>query len=110
VAANGDQDTTPLVMSESMSAGVPVIASRLGGLAEQIEPGVTGLLAEPDSAESLKAALRQALAEPGLLEECGLRARERIRGSALDLTTTVARYTEILQGVVEAAPHRRSRV
>jgi colanic acid/amylovoran biosynthesis glycosyltransferase len=109
VAANGDQDTTPLVMSESMSAGVPVIASRLGGLAEQIEPGVTGLLAEPDSAESLKAALRQALAEPGLLEECGLRARERIRGSALDLTTTVTRYSDILQGVVEAAPNRRSR-
>lgn len=109
VAANGDQDTTPLVMSESMSAGVPVIASRLGGLAEQIEPGVTGLLAEPDSAESLKDALRQALAEPGLLTECGLRSRERIRGSALDLSTTVARYTELLRGVIDADPNRRSR-
>jgi glycosyltransferase involved in cell wall biosynthesis len=108
VAADGDQDTTPLVMSESMSAGVPVIASRLGGLAERIEPGVTGLLAEPDSAESLKDALRQALAEPGLLAECGLRARERILGSDLDLTTTVARYTEILYGVMDADPKGRS--
>src|SRR5207247_9062190 len=44
VASDGDQDTTPLVMSESMSAAVRVIGSRLGGLAEQIEPGVTGLL------------------------------------------------------------------
>jgi glycosyltransferase involved in cell wall biosynthesis len=108
VAADGDQDTTPLVMSESMSAGVPVIASRLGGLAEQIESGVTGLLAEPDSAESLKDALRQALAEPALLAKCGLHARERIHGSALDLSTTVARYTEILHEVIDAGSNRRS--
>jgi glycosyltransferase involved in cell wall biosynthesis len=100
VASDGDQDTTPLVMSESMSAAVPVIASRLGGLAEQIEPGVTGLLAEPGSAASLAEALRQALADSKAVEECGVRARDRIRGSALDLTTTVSMYTEILEGVV----------
>lgn len=100
VARDGDQDTTPLVMSEGMSAGVPVIASRLGGLAEQVEPGVTGLLAEPDSAASLAEVLRQALADPAQLEDCGERARERIRGSALDLSTTVARYTAILEDVI----------
>jgi glycosyltransferase involved in cell wall biosynthesis len=102
VAADGDQDTTPLVMSESMSAGVPVIASRLGGLAEQIEPGVTGLLAEPGSARSLAEVLRQALTDPVKLEGCGERARDRIRGSALDLESTVARYTEILGDVIRA--------
>jgi len=100
VAADGDQDTTPLVMSESMSAAVPVIASRLGGLAEQIEPEVTGLLAEPDSAGSLADALRRALADPEKLAGYGRLARDRIRGSALDLRTTVARYTEILGDVV----------
>jgi glycosyltransferase involved in cell wall biosynthesis len=102
IAAGGDQDTTPLVMSESMSAGVPVIASRLGGLAERIEPGVTGLLAEPDSAASLADVLRHALADPVQLEGCGRRARERMRGSALDLRTTVAQYTEILEDVIGA--------
>jgi glycosyltransferase involved in cell wall biosynthesis len=100
VAADGDQDTTPLVMSESMSAAVPVIASRLGGLAEQIEPDVTGLLADPDSAGSLADALRRALADPEKLAGYGRLARDRIRGSALDLRTTVARYTEILGDVV----------
>ena len=100
VAADGDQDTTPLVMSESMSAAVPVIASRLGGLAEQIEPEVTGLLAEPDSADSLAAALRSALSDPDKLAGYGRQARDRIRGSALDLRTTVARYAEILGDVV----------
>lgn len=96
VASDGDQDTTPLVMSESMSAGVPVIASRLGGLAEQIEPGVTGLLAEPGSVESLAEAVRAALGDAATLAELGRRAQERIRGSALDLTTTVERYEAIL--------------
>ena len=96
VAADGDQDTTPLVMSESMSAAVPSIVSRLGGLAEQIEPDVTGLLAEPDSAGSLADTLREALADPERLAGYGRQARDRIRGSALDLRTTVARYAEIL--------------
>jgi glycosyltransferase involved in cell wall biosynthesis len=102
VAADGDQDTTPLVMSESMSAGVPVIASRLGGLAERIEPGVTGLLAEPGSVESLAEVLRRALADPRKLDGFGRAAQERIRGSDLDLETTVARYSEILERAVEA--------
>jgi glycosyltransferase involved in cell wall biosynthesis len=106
VAADGDQDTTPLVMSESMSAGVPVIASRLGGLAERIEPGVTGLLAEPGSAESLAEALRQALADPAQLESQARRARERIQGSELDLSTTVARYAEVLEDVIAAGRER----
>jgi colanic acid/amylovoran biosynthesis glycosyltransferase len=100
VAADGDQDTTPLVMSESMSAGVPVIASRLGGLAERIEPGVTGLLAEPGSVESLAEVLRRALADPKTLDGFGRAAQERIRGSDLDLETTVARYSEILERAV----------
>ncbi|HSK15809.1 MAG TPA: glycosyltransferase family 4 protein [Gaiellaceae bacterium] len=106
VAADGDQDTTPLIMSESMSAGVPVIASRLGGLAERLEPGVTGLLAEPDSAASLAEVLREALADPAKLEGYAERARGRIRGSALDLETTVARYTAILEDVVGARESR----
>lgn len=100
VASDGDQDTTPLVMSESMSAAVPVVASRLGGLAERIEPGATGYLAEPGSVASLADALREALADPQAVEEVGRRASDRIRGSDLDLRTTVARYTEILEGVV----------
>lgn len=107
VAADGDQDTTPLVMSESMSGGVPVIASRLGGLAERIDPGVTGLLAEPDSAESLAAALREALADPEALNAMGARASAAIRFSPLDLRATSARYVEVLEEVLEA-PDRPS--
>src|SRR4029079_1154 len=104
VAADGDQDTTPLVMSESMSAAVPVFASRLGGLSGQIEPDVTGLLAEPDSADSLAEALRRALADPEQLAGYGRPAHGQIRGSAADPGTGVARYPELLVDVVSKRP------
>ena len=68
----------------------------------RLGPGVTGLLAEPGSARSLAEVLRQALTDPVKLEGCGERARDRIRGSALDLESTVARYTEILGDVIRA--------
>jgi glycosyltransferase involved in cell wall biosynthesis len=43
----------PLVISEAMSHGVPVIASRIGGLPELVDDEVTGLLFEPGNAAEL---------------------------------------------------------
>ena len=64
-------------------------------------------LAEPGSAESLAEALREALADPAALDGYARRARDEIRGSALDLETTVARYAEILAEVIESKPASR---
>lgn len=43
----------PMVVLEAMAAGVPVVATRIDGLPEAIRHGIDGLLAEPESAESL---------------------------------------------------------
>ena len=43
----------PLVISQAISHGLPVIAARIGGLPEIIEDGVTGLLFEPGNARDL---------------------------------------------------------
>jgi glycosyltransferase involved in cell wall biosynthesis len=99
VASNGDSETTPLVMSEAMAASTPVIASRLGGLAEQIVDGRTGLLCEPGSAEGLADVLKLAMRDPDLLTGCASRARSGMIG-ALDLQTTSARYRAIYEHAI----------
>jgi glycosyltransferase involved in cell wall biosynthesis len=61
-----------LVAIEAMRAGRPVVASRIGGLPEVVEEGVTGRLVPPDDPEALLAALladtpetRRTMAEAG---------------------------------------------
>jgi glycosyltransferase involved in cell wall biosynthesis len=69
-------ETGPLVLLEAFAAGVPVIGSDLGGIADKIAHGVDGILVRPhDSAAAWAAALRQLAAEPAALE----RLRENIR-------------------------------
>jgi glycosyltransferase involved in cell wall biosynthesis len=47
-------ETGPLIVYESFAAGVPVIGSRLGGIAERVSDGVDGKLFTPGSSEELK--------------------------------------------------------
>ena len=52
-------ENASLSVLESMSAGVPVIASDIGGLPELIQDGISGFLAKPDSIESWIEAFNQ---------------------------------------------------
>jgi len=60
---------------DAMLAGAPVVATRAGGLPELIEDGVTGLLAEPRSPESLGERIVDALGDAGLRSRLAERAR-----------------------------------
>jgi glycosyltransferase involved in cell wall biosynthesis len=61
-----------LIAAEAMRAGLPVIATRVGGLAEIVEHGVTGLLIEPGSRQALVNAMRALeLRSPKLMGEAG---------------------------------------
>jgi glycosyltransferase involved in cell wall biosynthesis len=68
-------------VAEAMAAGLPVVASRVGGIPEIVADGETGMLVEPDDASALAAALEQLVNDAGLrarLGEAGrLRAAER---------------------------------
>jgi len=52
-------ETGPLVVLEAFAAGVPVIGSRLGGIAEMVRDGVNGLLFKPGSSHDLADVLRR---------------------------------------------------
>jgi hypothetical protein len=61
----------------AMSAGRAVVASRVGGLTEAVEDGVTGLLVEND-AEAIAAALRKLAADPPLAAQMGAAGRNKV--------------------------------
>lgn len=63
-----------VVAREAMAYGRPVVATRVGGLADAVEDGVTGLLAEPGE---LRGALERLLGDGALRARLGAAARER---------------------------------
>lgn len=66
---------TPLKPLEAMAAGRPVVASAVGGLAELVDDGVTGLLCAPDDVGSLAAQLIRLGRDPGLCATLAANAR-----------------------------------
>ncbi len=68
-------EATPRPLVEAFAHRLPVIASRLGALAELIEPGRNGLLFEPGSARDLARRLAWAEAFPEKMREMGACAR-----------------------------------
>ncbi len=62
------------VLTEAMAAGLPVVASDVGGIPEVVRPGVTGLLVPPGDMGALAAALERLVTEPAL--------RARLAGGA----------------------------
>ena len=56
-------ETVGLVALEAMRAGVPLIASRSGGLIDIVEDGSTGMLVPPGGVEELADAVRELLAD-----------------------------------------------
>lgn len=53
VAESGDTEGLPVVLMEALASGVPVVASDVGGVADLIRHGETGLLAEQRNSEDL---------------------------------------------------------
>ena len=68
-------EATPRALVEAFAHGLPVIASRLGALADLVEPGRNGLLFEPGSARDLARRLAWAEAFPEKMRQMGECAR-----------------------------------
>ena len=68
----------PLSVLEAVSAGLPVVASRIGGLSEMVMDGQTGFLAEPDNPSALAEALLRLLDDRTLARAMGLAGRQRV--------------------------------
>src|SRR5262249_31422302 len=72
---------SPNVLLEAMAAGLPIVATRVGGVPEIISDGLTGLLAEPADFESFSSALNLVLSNTGLSRTLAQNARAVARTS-----------------------------
>ena len=86
-----------LALLEAYAAGVPVVASRTGGILEMLEHEVDGLLVDPGDALALAAAIRRLTDDEALQSACVAHARRRLR--AFDVEVLAAQYLEMYRAV-----------
>jgi len=72
------RDVIANVIVEAMAAGVPVVVSRIPGVEELIDDGVTGYLVPPNRVDELAAVLRRLVADPEGRRRVGLAGRRRV--------------------------------
>lgn len=74
----------PVAVMEAMARGLPVVASRAGGVPELVEEGRTGLLVPPADAPALAEALSALARDPEMRRRFGRAGRERVAGFTVE--------------------------
>lgn len=72
-------ENSPYAVIESLALGKPVIASRIGGIPELIDDGVTGYLFTPNDSQQLSGKIRALMENNALRSQMGLAAREKVK-------------------------------
>lgn len=93
------EDCFPLVILEAMAAALPVVSTHEGGIADEVEEGVSGLFCEKANPKSLADAIARLLTDPSLRESMGHAGRERYE-RYFTATCFERRMLEILRSYV----------
>jgi glycosyltransferase involved in cell wall biosynthesis len=104
-AANGDQEGLPVTLLEGGAGRVCVIASRLPGIDEVIEDGVSGLLVPQRDAESLAAALESALGDEALRAKLASGIATSVK--RFDIGVIGAGYNDVLSKISAGKGNQR---
>ena len=88
-----------LALLEAMAMEKPVIASRVGGIPEVVEHGVTGLLVDPNDPDALAAALISLIEDPGRRDLMGEAGRQRVVAQFC-LERTVAAMEQLYEEIL----------
>jgi alpha-maltose-1-phosphate synthase len=92
-----------IVNLEAMGCATAVVASRVGGIPEVVDDGVTGLLVSPDDPAALADALNALLRDPGRAAAMGLAGRKRAV-SEFSWDAVAAQTAELYAELTQALP------
>jgi glycosyltransferase involved in cell wall biosynthesis len=100
VALTSRNEGTPVALIEALAAGVPVIATDVGGVADVVRPNETGLLIPTDDASSLACALRRLADDAAERRTMGQRGRRDVAnrfGAERLVADVAAMYDQLLR-------------
>ena len=100
---SSDFEGTPLSILEYMQAGLPIVATAVGGVPDMIGDGVEGLLVKPGDPAGFAAAVARVLSEPDLAAELAAAARAR-QQKQFDIDVTVGAIERIYEGLAQGRP------
>jgi glycosyltransferase involved in cell wall biosynthesis len=96
----------PLGVLEAMAAGKPIVATRVGGIPEQVRHEVEGLLIPPGDEQALASALIRTLCDRSLGREMGARARTVV-AEKFSVPTMAQKYDRAYRDLWSLATHRQ---
>lgn len=112
VAPSAWQEPAGLVVIEGMAAGRPVVATRVGGIPEYVEDGVTGILVEAHAPQQFAGALLRLLNAPAEAEAMGRAGRARVEARfSMErwVHDTERVYETVLTSELKPAPDNQTR-
>ncbi len=96
----------PNVVNEAMATGLPVVATRIGGIPDMVEERKTALLYSPGDVVSLRAHLRALLEAPELRDRMGKAGRHRVEQAGLSWDATAADFGRLISGLLDGGGSR----
>ena len=96
--SDGGMDNFPTVIVEAMATGLPVVSTRLAGVPEMVEHGVTGLLVGEKQPEALADAIAAVLSDPNTARRYGACGKNVVAERFVS-SVTVAQLRGLLDGV-----------
>jgi len=96
------QETQPMAVIEAMAAGKPVVATRVGGVADLIADGRTGFVFESGDHGALVQRLESLLGDENLRHRIGRAAREAA-SARFRIGVVAAKYVDVYRGVLRAS-------
>ena len=103
LVSSSRSEGTPLVIMEAQAAGVPVVATHVGGTPEIVTMGESGVLVAPGDVDAIAGVVVALLARPDELVRLGATARRRMI-ERFSLAARNAEVSDLLESLVQAAP------